>query len=114
MKRVLLPLMMLFAAGCPPTDGPGDPSRVDDILSLTGDEATGGQVYAGRCQSCHGADGSGEGVVGPSLVDHVPATSDEDILDIVLEGDGGMPSAADLDDQDLADLLAYMNSEWGG
>ncbi|MEZ4323288.1 MAG: cytochrome c [Myxococcota bacterium] len=112
MKRALLPLMMILATGCP-SDGEdtGETNRIDDVLALTGDAANGSSIYASRCVSCHAADGTGG--IGPSLVDYVPGASDTDILDVVIEGEGTMPSAGDLEDQELADLLAHLNAEFG-
>ncbi|MCB9674068.1 MAG: cytochrome c [Alphaproteobacteria bacterium] len=113
MKRVLLPLMVALSTGCPtenPTEMPSE--RVDTILALTGDAATGGDVYTARCASCHNADGSGG--IGPSLVTEIPASTDEAVLTVVIDGEGSMPSNGDLADQDLADLLAYLNQEFGG
>ncbi len=118
MKRLLMPMLLVFAMGCPEDDtGDTDPSettRVDDILALSGDEAEGMATYANLCVVCHQADGSGGGSF-PDLTTYVPTASDEDVLISVIEGGTGMsPYGDQLDDQQLADLLSYLNSEFGG
>ncbi len=102
----MLWMTLLALVGC----GDKDTENYDSILSLTGDEATGAEIYSSNCSGCHGA--SGEGVSGPSLIEHVPEHSDEAILGVVLNGEEEMP-AFDLEDQEAADLLAYLRATFG-
>lgn len=90
-----------------------DPARVDAILGLTGDAAAGETVYA-RCSvsSCHGADGNSGPTGTPPLGEEVPEQSDEDLIQIVVGGYGSMP-AQGVDDQQMADLLAYLRDSFG-
>ena len=92
--------------------GCADQARIDDVLALEGDEASGAELYASSCASCHGDDGSGG--VGPSLIANVPDQSDDELVDTLLNGPESMPSFADLEDQELADILAYLRGEFGG
>jgi len=110
MKRMLLPLALMLATGCP-----GDPQpqtvRVDDILALSGDAEAGAAVYAGRCENCHGADGMGN--IGPNMFETLAASDDTTLMTSMVDGIAGMPAAGDLDDQTLADLWAYIVREFG-
>ena len=93
--------------GCGDKDGDSASARVDDILALTGDSGSGASVYSGNCAACHGADG--EGGTGPAMSD-AASGSDEEIVETVLNGEGSMPSFSSLEDQEIADLLAYINA----
>lgn len=78
--------------------------RVDDIMALTGDPASGATVYAAECASCHGADGTGGS--GPNITGEDEA---EEIAEYVLFGEGDMPAFdGDLTDQEIADVVAYV------
>ena len=107
----LLPLSLLVACGDKGDDtGAAGGGAYDSILALTGDEASGATVYASTCSGCHAADGTGG--TGPSLVEHAQHFDDEALLDIVFNGRGSMPGFS-LEDQDAADLLAYIRAEFG-
>ncbi len=49
----------------------------------------------------------------PSLDTSVPASDDPQIVNTFLNGKGGMPPQGSLDDQALADLLAYVSDNFG-
>lgn len=85
-----------------------DSARVDAILALTGDASAGQTIYA-RCSvsSCHGTDGNSGPAGTPALADEVPEQSDEQLVQIVLGGYGSMP-AQPMEDQDMANVLAYL------
>lgn len=83
----------------------GTTTRTEDILSLTGDTTAGADVYAANCAVCHAADGSGGS--GPALTAAIPGMSEEEIVDLVLNGEGVMPAFDNLSDQEIADLTAY-------
>lgn len=77
-------------------------------LDLEGDSARGAALFASRCAVCHGDDGSG-GSQGVDIADHVPFHSDEDLVELLAEGEGRMP-APGLSDQEIADVLAYLRA----
>lgn len=79
-------------------------------LDLTGDATNGGTIYGNTCAVCHGADGSG--VSGPALTGTVAGMSDEDVVDVMLNGKGSMP-AQSLTNQEAADVLAYLRATFG-
>lgn len=107
-----LPAALLLPA-CDSDDGDDGGSRNDDIKALTGDAAAGEAVFTqGTCGSmgCHGADGvSG---TAPSLADVVAGHSDDELINAVLDGSGTMPPN-DLEDQEMADVLAWMRQTFG-
>lgn len=92
--------------------GNTDPARIEAILALSGDAATGETAFA-RCSasSCHGADGN-SGSAGAPLSDEIPELTDERVIDVVLGGYEAMP-AQSLADQEMADLLAYLRETFG-
>ena len=93
----LLVTFLLTACGSSATDG------------LVGDPAEGANVYAANCASCHGV--NGEGGVGPALAGEAEETAE--LEDIILNGEGEMP-AIPLEDQELADVIAYLQQTFGG
>jgi len=101
-------LACLGMMGCGGEEDTGD--RVAAILDLEGDPAAGEGVYASECASCHGADG--EGGSGPAMEDALHH-GDAETVEVILDGIGGMPAHDYLDDQEIADVLAYITQEWG-
>ena len=83
-------------------DGSTAVDRTAEIASLATDTVNGEAYYQANCSVCHGP--NGEGVSGPALSGEVL----EDVIDVVLEGPGSMPSFDDRPDQDLADVAAYV------
>ncbi len=77
-----------------------------------GDAAAGKAVYV-QCAGCHGQ--NAEGGVGPALAGS-PIVANADQFDkIVKEGtSGGMPPFAQLSDEEIADVRAYLSSLGGG
>ena len=102
----LIALMGLMACG---DEGEGDAARVDTILSLSGDDVNGETVYSDNCAVCHGI--NGEGGSGPSMA-QASGESDEEIVSVVLTGEDEMPSFDNLEDQDIADVLAYIRTNY--
>jgi mono/diheme cytochrome c family protein len=90
-----------------------DPARIDAILALSGNGATGETVFA-RCSvsSCHGTGGDMPISGTPTLTAEVPEQSDEELIDIVIGGYETMP-AQTLTDQEMADLLVYLRDTFG-
>lgn len=124
---------VLVAAGCgageqataTPETVVGDLPKPDDAgadlpaLKLTGDPAAGKTVFAsGGCAGCHTlADAGASGAVGPNLDDAKPAK--ELVVQRVALGQGGMPAfskakGGQLDDQQIADVAAYVVQATGG
>ncbi len=119
-----MPAVLLASAltivGCDDDDdgggdgGTGGDDRSATILGLEGDNGAGMTVFSGSCsaESCHGADGvSG---MAPSLAGTVPNLSDAQIVSVLLNGKGTMPTQAGLSDQQLADVVAYVGTTFGG
>jgi mono/diheme cytochrome c family protein len=94
--------------------GSGGADRAATILGLTGDAAAGETVFMDNlCSSaaCHGPDGTSG--TAPALTEQVPAASDEQIVNSLLNGKGDMTPQSALSDQELADVLAYVNANFG-
>ena len=92
-----------------------------DTGALTGDASAGATEFSNVCAVCHGADGTGETGVAPSLVDAVPEyTHDSELSDIILNGfDEANPDyptmpPQDLTDQQVADVIAYLRETFPG
>ena len=99
------------AAACGGDDsgsGGGSGGRVDTILSLSGDASAGSTTYGTLCgsSSCHGQNGNDGASNAGDLPAAVPGLSDEAIVSVIIDGQGAMP-AQSLDDQEVADVLAY-------
>jgi predicted CxxxxCH...CXXCH cytochrome family protein len=90
----------------------GEPTRTDNVLMLDGDPANGEEEFTGRCSqmSCHGTGGTMGAA--PSLADRVPNLGDRDIVDVLVMGKNAMPPQADLSDQEMADVLAYVTATY--
>jgi mono/diheme cytochrome c family protein len=109
----------LALAGCGGTDSPGTDAgtqtRTQTIAALTGSVAAGESSFANRgCAGCHGADGTGTSA-GIALQGPLKSDPKEEIIDVLLNGVSGtsMASYSGLEDQEIADLYAYMKSEFG-
>lgn len=122
MKRLLaLTFVMTLVPAC--DDGgdesggeEGGGSRANMILALSGTTAAGNTVFTANCgvASCHGADGNTPGTADTKRLDEeIPAMSDEDIVTVVIEGEGLMPPQSALSDQQVADVLAYVKATFG-
>jgi mono/diheme cytochrome c family protein len=111
--KIALLAATFAVTGC---DDEEEEDRATTILGLSADATAGMAVFQSKgcnTESCHGADGvSGEA---PDLTVQVPAASDEQILDSLLNGKGSMPAQASLlTDQEFADVLAYLNENFSG
>jgi quinoprotein glucose dehydrogenase len=77
-------------------------------------EVLGRGYYQDNCQTCHGVDRQGHAGVSPSLVD-VPKTLGADgIKTVVHSGRNGMPAFANLPDDQLNDIIAYLTNPDAG
>ncbi len=80
--------------------------RVDKVLAEDGDPAAGEDVWDEHCVECHAEDGTGTDE-GPDLTDR--PESGAELADKILYGWGDMDGFADeLSNQEVADLLAYL------
>lgn len=81
----------------------------EDVVVPEGDAAAGADVFASAgCGSCHTlADAGTSGTVGPNLDDVQP--SPEAAYEQIVNGGGGMPPyEGQLDEQQIADVTAYV------
>lgn len=89
--------------------GSGSEDDGRGALSLTGDAQRGAQIFATVCAPCHGADGSGTSR-GEDLTEHVGHHTDEELAAVLAAGGGRMPDPGLMDDQAIADVLAYLRA----
>lgn len=89
-------------AGC----GVENQDRIDTIVGLTGDPVAGEPVFQTHCAACHAA--TAVGGSGPNLVGN---TDTEFMAGQILNGGETMlPFADTLDDQAVADIMAWTMS----
>jgi mono/diheme cytochrome c family protein len=103
----------ILLAGCRPPLPPSKP-----LAELTPQENSGYQVFQAHCARCHHAN-STDGYHGPGLQalfkqPYLPSgapANDERVTSAILHGRGMMPAFGDkLDEQQLADLIAYLHT----
>ena len=79
--------------------------------SVTGDAANGETLF-GNCAGCHGADGTGGidigGTPSADLTAKVPALTDAELEDRIMNGFGTAMPSQYTDAQDVADVIAYL------
>ncbi|WP_338754823.1 cytochrome c551 [Bacillus sp. FJAT-52991] len=89
MKKSLLALLLgssMALAACGGGDEKAEPEKETGKETASAD---GEQVYKQSCMSCHGE--NLEGSVGPALDKIGSKLSEEDILNVIKNGQGGMP-----------------------
>jgi quinohemoprotein ethanol dehydrogenase len=85
-----------------------------DNKEVKGDATAGQQVFADNCSTCHGAEGKG-GNGGPDLSAIPDAGELTAVVKQVTDGGGGMPAfKGQLDDQQIADVAAYVTQKVHG
>jgi mono/diheme cytochrome c family protein len=93
--------------------GGGSGSPVQGILDKipNADVTNGESVYTSLCgtSSCHGPNGDDGAANAGDLPNVVPTLSDEDIAIVIVDGQGAMPPQSQLDEQTIADVIAYLN-----
>ena len=113
MKRPFLYLlaisctMLAFATGCSSKkeNSPRNPA----VLALKGNVENGTILHKRDCSGCHGLDGK-SGSAGENTVSVAKSDANE-FLNYVIDGEDSMPSfGSRYNDQNLADLLAYVKS----
>jgi mono/diheme cytochrome c family protein len=96
-----------------PLSGASDvPAASTTVESSAADASAGLQVFTSKCNGCHPNANAG---IGPALHGSAFASRYPDntaLLGVVRQGKGGMPAftAAQLSDQDLANVVAYLRS----
>ncbi|MCS7057733.1 MAG: cytochrome c [Meiothermus sp.] len=76
-------------------------------------KAKGEQVYTANCAGCHQATGQGLPGVFPALAGSKHVADKAYTINILLKGKGGMPSFAQLSDEELAAVATYIKNSWG-
>lgn len=92
-----------------------DPCAVADpdanAFEIEGLPECGEPLYRTHCESCHGPSGEGTSA-GPPMTEMMPMHPDEQILFVVIAGSGDMPGF-ELEQAELAHLLAYLRESFG-
>lgn len=95
-----------------------------DSPAVDGSDGTGKMIFEQNCLACHQADGSGVPYLAPSLIKGLFVVGDKTrVIRILLEGLEGveikgeyyanpMPSFGYLSDDDIADVLTYVRSNF--
>lgn len=112
-KSQLAALVLLAATGCKPPLPPSKP-----LSELTPQEQRGHQVFAARCARCHYANNEnplhGPGLQGLYKKKYLPsgaAANDDRITAVIERGRNLMPAfGTTMDDDQLADLMAYLHT----
>ncbi len=76
-------------------------------------EGKGRALFASNCELCHGADRNGRPPGTPSLVNIGDELSADQIKSIVRHGKGQMPAFAQLNEDELSDLVSYLQHPVG-
>ncbi|MDH3730274.1 MAG: cytochrome c [Acidimicrobiia bacterium] len=99
------------------------------MLPMTGSAAAqedGEQIYQSQCSSCHGADGLGIPGAFPPLVDNPNLDDSDYVARVIRDGlsgpitvngqsyDGAMPPFGGLSDDDVASLVAFLQTGFAG
>jgi cytochrome c553 len=88
--------------------GGGQDAGGGATAEVKGDPDAGKQVFSDNCSTCHGADGLG-GNGGPDLTQVSAAGDLKAVTRQVTDGGGGMPAfKGQLNDQQIADVSAYV------
>lgn len=76
------------------------------------DAAAGKAVYAAKCKSCHGADGSGNPAIAKAMKVDMKALSatTTDVKAVITNGQGKMKPVTSVTGADLDNVVAYVNS----
>lgn len=94
-------------------EGTDPDSTISAILAKEGDPEAGRKIYSQQlCFTCHGMNGDGKLLTSEiDFAEALPTTTCSEVIDIILNGipDKDMDAYGnDLDDQDMADVVAYI------
>ena len=84
--------------------GCGENPRIVEIEALSGDAVAGATLYEANCRLCHGSNGRGAHTMYPG------GSLSPDLIETILEGLSGMPSFDNLSNQEIADIVAYIET----
>ena len=104
MRRWLGLVLFVGCAGGEPTDE----DRVEAILDLEADPDAGGEIYASRCVSCHGEDGSAMSGSTELSGSDIRGLGAELVVSAVVVPPSGMLTFDTLPDQDVADVAGFV------
>ena len=100
-------LHLLLVLGCA-----GETTDTADTAGVVGDATVGAGHFTDTCAGCHGDDGTGGidigGTASADLTARVPALSDADLEDRIMNGFNTAMPAQFTDAQDVADVVAYL------
>ena len=66
-------------------------------------------LFSANCAGCHGADGTGNGA-NPDLTQSTESNTDEQLKDIITNGQGSMPAyGMTLTEEEIDDLVGYLH-----
>jgi len=87
------------------------------VSTLSFAQKSGADTYKAKCQSCHGADGTGNTPAGKSMkvvsfsAPDIVSASDADLIADTKNGKGKMPAyAGKLTDDQVKDVVAYIRT----
>ena len=114
--RKLIPgtlALTTLATGCGPSLPPSTP-----LSQLNPQQVSGHQIYLSRCAGCHSPNSEaplhGPGLQGLYKKKYLPSgapANDDRVTAVILHGRSMMPAFGNnLEDQQLADLLAYLHT----
>ena len=91
----------------------GGATRAQKVAAISGVAADGKAIYDAQCSNCHGMDGKGVTTgtnTGTAVVDTIKDRTEESFIAATIYGVAGtqMASFANLSDQDLANVYAYI------
>lgn len=115
-RSTLVPICALILASCGGDDhnddGHSHSEDVEHIMALHGDADSGAVVFDASCanSACHGVDG--DSGTAPRLSEAVPEHTDEQLAALIAYGDGDMPAQSSLSDQEVADVIAYVQQAY--
>ncbi|MBO8173167.1 MAG: c-type cytochrome [Bacillaceae bacterium] len=78
----------------------------DETVDADFDAAAAEQAYQANCLACHGAEL--EGTVGPGLTDVGARLSQDEIYNIIVNGQGQMPAQAQLSEDEAQNMAAWL------
>ena len=82
----------------------GDKDATEDNSDITGNASAGETLYASDCSGCHGSTADGGSAPGLKGVEV------EVFTDVLANGIGYMPAFPNYTEQDIADVVAYIDS----